>query len=408
MNTPEIVSTGFGAVKRAGQRVSDAVREWNRRGESRYPNRREQLRQVRQSVLVSIRHNLPLTVAGVLCSAVALCLVGSSLVVSNGVANATMRWRGGVETIVFLEPTSDEATVQAVGADIQRSEIVEKVVFVSQQDAYREFTEMFRTSPELVRSVGPEALPSSWRVVPKKGVSEEAVDKLGKSFEGRAGVYQVVYAKDAVQSVLTVSRTVRVALNLLALFLGGAALLLALASCRAAAWARREELAIMRLVGAGRWLVRLPFAIEGAVQGLLGGLLAGVGVWRLADYIEERVSGGDSLAILRAFSVSGSERVRVVVLLVLVGMFGGALGASVAVGRYARAREGLPTNLLMRALEMTRMALRRRTLRPLATNVPSDTLGGGERAGDVKTLASEATSEAAYESPSVNLEETLL
>ena len=93
----------YRALGRGVMRGLRRVRVWNERSEARYPNRREQMRQVRQSVLVSLRHNLPLTVAGVLCSAVALCLVGSSLIVSDGVSNATLRWRGGVETIVFVE-----------------------------------------------------------------------------------------------------------------------------------------------------------------------------------------------------------------------------------------------------------------------------------------------------------------
>lgn len=390
----------YQAVGRVVMRGLRRVRVWNERSEARYPNRREQLRQVRQSVLVSLRHNLPLTVAGVLCSAVALCLVGSSLIVSDGVSNATLRWRGGVETIVFVDPNADSLVVSQIGAELGREEIVDKVEFVSQDAAYLEFKEMFRTSPELVRSVGPEALPASWRIIPKKDVAEDKVDDLGKRYENREGVYQVVYAKDAVKSVLMVSHTVRVALNLLALFLGGAAMLLALASCRAAAWARREELAVMRLVGAGRWLVRLPFAVEGAIQGFMGSALAGFGVWRLADYIEDRVSSGDSLAILRAFNVSGGERIRVILMLMAIGVIGGALGASIAVGRYARAREGLPTNLVLRFFANGRMALKRRArrLKPsrdaalLAAKTRSDATVQSSRESEVEAAFEDAPS----------------
>ncbi len=381
-------------------RAARGLRAWNERSEARYPNRREQMRQVRQSVLVSLRHNLPLTVAGVLCSAVALCLVGSSLIVSDGVSNATLRWRGGVETIVFVEPNADSLVVSEIGAELGRENDVESVEFVSQEAAYLEFKEMFRTSPELVRSVGPEALPASWRIIPKKSVPEDRVDELGKRYETREGVYQVVYAKDAVKSVLMVSQTVRVALNLLALFLGGAAILLALASCRAAAWARREELAVMRLVGAGRWLVRLPFAVEGAVQGFLGSTLASFGVWQLADYIEERVASGNSLAILRAFNVSSGERIRVILLLMVIGVIGGALGASVAVGRYARAREGLPTNLVLRFFANGRMALKRRArrLKPsrdaalLAAKKRTEAVTPAVRTEEVETVFEDAPS----------------
>jgi cell division transport system permease protein len=346
----------------SSSRIREFIRAWNANGEARYPNRREQLRQVRHSVAVSLRHNIPLTVAGVLCSAVALCLIGASLIVSDGVGNATLRWRGGVETIIFIEPSASAELVQQIGDELSREDVVQRADFVSQDAAFVEFSEMFRTSPDLVRSVGPEALPASWRVVPKPGTDEAAVSALGERYTERAGVYQVVYAKDAVQSVLRVSNAVQSVLNLLAIFLGGAALLLSLASCRAAAWARREELAVMRLVGAGRWLVRLPFAVEGAVQGLLGSAFAGVGVWFLADYIQNRVNEGDSLAILRAFSVSSGERIGVIALLCCIGVVGGAVGASLAVGRYARAREGLPTNLVMRIVSNARRFKERRIL----------------------------------------------
>lgn len=349
-------------VATASSRVRGSLRTWNANGEARYPNRREQFRQVRHSVAVSLRHNIPLTVAGVLCSAVALCLIGASLIVSDGVGNATLRWRGGVETIIFIEPSASAELVQQIGDELSREDIVQRADFVSQEAAFAEFSEMFRTSPDLVRSVGPEALPASWRIVPKPGTDEKTVGALGERYAGRAGVYQVVYAKDAVQSVLRVSNAVQSVLNLLAIFLGGAALLLSLASCRAAAWARREELAVMRLVGAGRWLVRLPFAVEGAVQGLLGSAFAGVGVWFLADYIQSRVNEGNSLAILRAFSVSNGERVQVIALLCAIGVVGGAVGASLAVGRYARAREGLPTNLVMRVASNARRFKERRVL----------------------------------------------
>jgi cell division transport system permease protein len=317
------------------------------------------------------------------------------------VSNATLRWRGGVETIVFVDPNADSLVVSQIGAELGREEIVDKVEFVSQDAAYLEFKEMFRTSPELVRSVGPEALPASWRIIPKKDVAEDKVDDLGKRYENREGIYQVVYAKDAVKSVLMVSRTVRVALNLLALFLGGAAMLLALASCRAAAWARREELAVMRLVGAGRWLVRLPFAVEGAIQGFMGSALAGFGVWRLADYIEDRVSSGDSLAILRAFNVSGGERIRVILLLMAIGVIGGALGASIAVGRYARAREGLPTNLVLRFFANGRMALKRRARR-LKPSRDAALLAAKARTDATVQSSRESEVEAAFEdAPSI-------
>jgi hypothetical protein len=144
----------------------------------------------------------------------------------------------------------------------------------------------------------------------------------------------------------------------------------------------------------------LPFAVEGAVQGFLGSTLASFGVWQLADYIEERVASGNSLAILRAFNVSSGERIRVILLLMVIGVIGGALGASVAVGRYARAREGLPTNLVLRFFANGRMALKRRArrLKPsrdaalLAAKKRTEAVTPAVRTEEVETVFEDAPS----------------
>ena len=335
-------------VGETSKTVAVDVREFFARGETRYPNRREQWRQVRRSVIVSLRTNVPLFTAGALTAAVALSLVGVALTVSAGVSNATIRWRGGVETIIFMNPDAPEAVVRNVGESLRAEPFVKAVDFVSKQEAYDEFSVMFRTNPELVRSVNAQALPASWRVSTKQGVSVGDIETIGRKYGKRVGVYQVAYAKDAVSSVLRVSAAIRWCLGILALALGGAAWLLAISSCRASAWARRDELAVMRLVGAPRWVLRLPFMIEGAFQGLLGASVAGVAVWKVTNIIEARVGDGGSLAIVQSFNVSAGERWRILTVLLVVGGGCGALGATLAIGRYVRVREGLPANLVLR------------------------------------------------------------
>ena len=338
--------------------VLDFVRDARKRRLEAYPNRGEQARQIRSSVLVSLKNNIPLSVASVLCSMVALALMGGSMVVSAGVDNATVRWRGGVETIIFLEPTAPLTVADSIGKQLSADPSVKSVVFVSQEEAYREFSDMFMESPELVSSIGADALPASWRIIPHGSATEEDIEALGSRFAIYPGVYQVVYAKDAVASVLRVSNLIRVGLSTLALILGAAAWLLMFAGSRAAAFARREELAVMRLVGAGRMMVRLPFTIEGMLQGALGAVGASGAVWWLSDVIEERVGSGSQIAILKAFTVEHSERWASIWWMLIIGTLLGGAGATLAVGRYARAREGLPANLVHRLVSNTNSRVR--------------------------------------------------
>lgn len=329
------------------------------------------------SVTSALRSNVVLAGSAILTVAVALTMSGLAIAVADGVSNATMRWQGGIESIVFMDPDATEAEIDAVGDVIAQNPLVRDLTYITQEEAHREFTAMFADSPELLRSVGPDALPSSWRVVPQDGVSHDQVAELGDRLTTFDGVYQVVYARDAVQGVRDLSGVIEAVLATTAGVLAGAALLMTIASCRASAWSRREELAVMRLVGAPRWLTRLPFLIENVLYGAVGGMVAGFVTWELSDVIEDRVTRSDTLTLLSAFDIDNSTRGRIVVLLVLIGAFIGLVGATIGAQRYVTAGEGLPAGLVRRSLWRTWRTLRRvarRTLRRPTALLPDQPL----------------------------------
>jgi cell division transport system permease protein len=339
-----------------------------------------QLWQVWRSAFVGVRRNGPLAMAGIVCSFVALVLVGGSLLVQRGVENATTRWRGGVETIVFLTPETSQQRADEIGAALRADPLVASARFVSQQEALEEFRLMFRNSPELVRSVDATVLPASWRIVPKPGIDEAAIEQIGARWESQPSVYEVVYAKDAVRAVSSLGKMVRGALLGVAVLIAVAALLLAVAACRSAAFARREELAVMRLVGAPRWVVRWPFVLEGAIEGAAGGWLAALGVDGLARLIQARVVTSEELSIVQNFSVTSADVWSIGVRMVLLGAVLGAVGAGLAVTRYVRVSEGTGSSWMER--RRVWVSQRRRVARAEATR-----LAGGTLAERVRVLA---------------------
>lgn len=303
-----------------------------------------------RTLAISLRRNGPLTLAAILSCTVALCLVGTALVTAAGVDNATQRWRGGVETIVFMDPNASIPAIEAVEAALYGNPDVGRVTIVDKQAAHDEFADMFANTPDLVETVSPEALPVSLRVTPADGVPQERIDAIGEAAADMSGVWQVVYAKDAVRSVLRVSEVIRLALTIGAAVLGTVAVLLTYSACRAAAYARRDELTIMRTVGSPRWLVRLPFIGEGLFAGLAGATIATCGTWVLARTLNTRVADGDALAILANFSVSTAQLWRATLIVYVLGAAGGALGAAFAVSRYVRAGDGTPDSRIGRLL----------------------------------------------------------
>ena len=286
-----------------------------------------------QETVANLRRNFSLTIASLLTVAVSLALVGAALLLRQGVDNATTRWQGGIEFIVFLQPDVTPDQADAVGRELKANPDVKDVKFVDKQQAYQEFKLLFRNSPELVDTVTPDILPASWRVVPSN-TDPNVIEAIGRQFEKKAGVMSVVFAKDTVESVMKVTRLMQIGILGAAVVLLIAACLLIVNTIRTAMLSRRREIEVMKLVGASNWFIRVPFMLEGLVQGLLGAALACVAVRVLNSLVESRVTEGQSLAILQNFSVSTSEVNGTLLLLLLVGGLVGAIGSGVAVSSY--------------------------------------------------------------------------
>ena len=158
-----------------------------------------------QETVANLRRNFSLTIASLLTVAVSLALVGAALLLRQGVDNATTRWQGGIEFIVFLQPDVTPDQADAVGRELKANPDVKDVKFVDKQQAYEEFKLLFRNSPELVDTVTPDILPASWRVVPSN-TDPNVIEAIGRQFEKKAGVMSVVFAKDTVESVMKVTR----------------------------------------------------------------------------------------------------------------------------------------------------------------------------------------------------------
>ena len=288
---------------------------------------------VAREVGSNLRRNITLTLASIITVFVSLALVGVAFLTRQGVQNATQRWQGGVEFIIFMQPTATEDQLAAVQEALDESPQVDSVDFIDQQEAYEEFTELFADSPEMVQSVTPEILPPSYRVEPTdKDV--DVIRALGSEFESKPGVKQVVFAAEAIRTLQDFSRLLSLGLFSGALVLLGAAVLLILNAIRMAMFARRREIEVMKLVGATNWFIRIPFMIEGLVQGLVGALFAIPAVIFIINFIESKLTDTETINLFQGFAVHSSEQVGVAVLLLVVGCLVGVIGSFVAVTRF--------------------------------------------------------------------------
>ena len=281
-----------------------------------------------RETVTNLRRNVFMTTAAIVVVAVSLALVGGALLLKQGVDKATIQWKGGVEGSIFMKADAAPEEIDAVDRELRAMPEVKKVRFVTKQGAYDEFRKMFSNSPDMLETLNVDQMPPSFRVVPRQA---HLIVVVGGRFKDRPGVRDVVYAKDTVKALLSVTRYAQLLIWAVAIVLLGAASLLILNTIRMAIYARRREVAVMKLVGATNWFIRVPFMFEGLVQGLIGAVGAFGVVFVVRNFAQHAVR---HVELFHEFAVSTNEVIGTGIFLVVVGMIVGALGSAVAVSRF--------------------------------------------------------------------------
>ena len=288
---------------------------------------------VTRETAINLRRNLLMTVAAMMTAGVSLTLVGGALLLKQGVTKATLQWRGGVELNIFMQPDVEPGQSEAVERELtDLDEYVKSFHYVNQGDAKVEFDKMFANSPDMVDSVQEADLPPSYRVVPKKA---ELVGVIGDRFEKQAGVKDVVYAKETIDRFLRVARRAQNVVLGIAIVVLLASAVLIFVTIQMAIFARRREVAVMKLVGATNWFIRIPFMLEGMLQGLAGATMAFGVVWIGRDLVQDRISGANNdVQLFKQFLVTGADVTGTGILLLMVGVVVGTVGSALAVSRF--------------------------------------------------------------------------
>jgi cell division transport system permease protein len=193
-------------------------------------------------------------------------------------------WYDKVEVSIFLcGADSGEGTAgscaagsvtqdqrDAIRTDLDKMPEVQKVYYESKRQAYAHFKEQFKNSA-IVDNVTPDQMPESFRV---KLVNPQQFDIIASAFVGRAGVDQVQDQKALLEKFFKVLTWVQWFATGLALLMILVSVILIVNTIRVAAFSRRRETGIMKLVGASNFSIQLPFLLEGAISGFLGAALA--------------------------------------------------------------------------------------------------------------------------------------
>ena len=187
-----------------------------------------------------------------------------------------------VEIVVFLHDDARQSEIDLVQAELAEIGEVARVRYVSKREALERAQQDLPEFSELFTGMEINPLPQSLEVELRPNArNPEAVERVADAAAGYPYVEDVRYGREWVDKLFTLRRVGGATSAVLgAVFFLVAALIIATA-LRIAVFARRDEIHVMRLVGATNGFIRLPFLLEGAMSGLLGGLLA----WLLTYWV---------------------------------------------------------------------------------------------------------------------------
>ncbi|HEX9290279.1 MAG TPA: permease-like cell division protein FtsX [Anaeromyxobacteraceae bacterium] len=261
---------------------------------------------------------------------VAVFVTGLFAATLHGAERLLATWAGEVQISVYLDPAADLAAARAAAAAAAPGRDVEAV---TADEALRRFKETLGREGALLEGVRPEVLPPSIEVR-APGIRLAAARLLAKRLEAVPGAREVDYGNAWLERLERLLDRLRwTGAALLAALAAGAAVLVA-NTLRLGVFARRDEIEIMKLVGATDGFVEAPFLIEGLLQGVAGGALAAGALLAGAALTLPRVAAALALAspVVRADVLPPA----LLAALVAGGAALGLVASALAVGRELR------------------------------------------------------------------------
>ncbi|MFI5492825.1 permease-like cell division protein FtsX [Actinoplanes sp. NPDC051859] len=225
---------------------------------------------VLNEVLVGLWRNVTMTIAMIITMSVSLTMLGASVLMYMQVDQMKDYYYGEIQVSIFLREDVTEAQRSAIDQAITQSSLVQSKEYESREAAYQKFQVLWRDSPDFVKSVGPESLPESYRVKLK---DPEQYDAFAEQIRGQQGIQDIVDQRELLEKVFKIFNAFQTISLVVAIFMALAALLLVGNTIQVAAYSKRREVAVMKLVGASNWFIQAPFVLEAVVAGLIGALL---------------------------------------------------------------------------------------------------------------------------------------
>lgn len=254
------------------------------------------------------------------------------------------------QLIIYFQKATDEESILALKERLNDPKKVESITYVSEADAVQKYAEYFEENPDLIESITVGTLPASLEIRAKSiddlkslmtYVTEEK--KVNNSVE------DVWYFKDVVDRIQTISKAINYGSIVLISSLGLITFFLIMITIGFNIRSHKDEIEIMHLVGSEDSFIKAPFITEGAIYGLVGGLISSaiilipwyivLRMWGDTETFQFIFNEANNIGLVALVKPNILYILGLIGIEVLTGVFLGSIGSSFAVIKYLNVKE---------------------------------------------------------------------
>src|SRR3989344_5019062 len=286
---------------------------------------KQTVKQLRRSPYQALAAALAMTLTFFVSSIFVILIIGGQIVL-NYIEQRP-------QVIAFFKDDTKETRINEIASDVKSTGLAKEVKYVSKEEALQIYRERNKDDPLLLESVTADFLPASIDISVNKASD---INKITEFVKQKPEIDKVITPENLVEELIKWTQTIRLGGIIFVSTLVAISFLIIVMVVGMRIALRREEIAIMNLVGATKWYISRPFFIEGALYGIVGATIAVFLVYTLLLFYSPNIQS--FLGPIRIFPVSPLFFVYLWAGEALVAALVGMAGAAIALFRYLRIR----------------------------------------------------------------------
>ncbi len=290
-----------------------------------------------REAFANVRVNRTTTVVAVATTAFTLACVGVFLLLYVNLRIIAGLLQEDIRVMIYLD---DGLTAEALAEIEQRLKVdraVASFTYVSKEQALTEFQAQFPSESHLLEGLGQNPLPASYEITLAPPFrSLDSVRRWAERVQTLPGVAQVEYSQDLIETLAYIIRHIELAAIAAGVILSTASVTIIANTIRLTLYTRRDEIEILRLIGATRTFIHIPYLLEGTFLGGLGSVLS-LAILKMGfEFVRHQIESTGRF--LRMESWLSFFPAQICLLLVLAGALLGFAGSFVSLSRFGEAR----------------------------------------------------------------------